>query len=339
MGASYTYENPFFISMPPTIPLHSKTTPVSVVVPVYNSEGTLSELVSRLCQTLGNLSQIEIILINDGSRDSSWEVIKKLASESDFVRGIDLGKNYGQHNALLAGIRSARYPVIVTLDDDLQNPPEEIPKLLAALTPEVDVVYGARPKEQHGWSRNLASRLVKLSLTYFLGAKTASKSSAFRAFRTSLRDGFQDYQCDFISIDVLLSWVTNRFSFVIVSHQARKVGRSNYSPWKLYRHALNMLTGFTTLPLQLATAIGLFFTLFGMCVLGYVLFNYFLSGNRVPGFAFLASLVSIFSGATLFSIGILGEYLARMYSRTIQRPPYSVRAVAEAISQPHKEIA
>lgn len=296
-----------------------------MVVPVYNSEATLSELVSRLCQTLVKLGQLEIILINDGSRDSSWEVIKKLATENSFVRGIDLGKNYGQHNALLAGIRAARHQVIVTLDDDLQNPPEEIPKVLSALKPEVDVVYGARPKEQHGWSRNLASRIVKLSLTYFLGAKTASKSSAFRAFRTQLRDGFQDYQCDFISIDVLLSWVTNRFQFVLVEHHLRKEGKSNYGPWKLYLHALNMLTGFTTLPLQLATAIGLVFTVFGGWVLAYVLFNYFLTGNRVPGFAFLASMIAIFSGATLFSIGILGEYLARMYSRTIQRPPYSVR--------------
>jgi len=325
--------------MPSTVPFLSKHDPISVVVPVYNSETTLNELVSRLQQTLQKLAIFEIVLINDGSRDFSWKAIEKLATQNSFVRGIDLGKNYGQHNALLAGIRAARHPVIVTLDDDLQNPPEEIPKLLSALSPEVDVVYGARPKEQHGWSRNLASRIVKLSLTYFLGAQTASKSSAFRVFRTNLREGFRDYQCDFISIDVLLSWVTNRFQFVLVEHQSRKEGKSNYSPWKLYRHALNMLTGFTTLPLQLATAIGLIFTAFGGCIFAYVLFNYFWSGNRVPGFAFLASIVAIFSGATLFSIGILGEYLARMYSRTIQRPPYSVRAATELIPQENSKTA
>ncbi|NDG26272.1 MAG: glycosyltransferase [Proteobacteria bacterium] len=281
---------------------------LSIVIPVFNSEQSLSPLMERLVCTLKNCcSSYEIILVNDGSHDASWSEIYRLCNSYEFIQGIDLGKNYGQHNALLAGIRAAKNDLIITLDDDLQNPPEEIPKLLSALKPDIDVVYGARKKEQHGLSRNLSSRVVKLSLTYFLGAKTAENSSAFRAFRTRLREGFKDYQCDFISIDVLLSWTTNRFACVTVEHLSRPLGKSNYSPWKLYRHALNMLTGYTTLPLQLATAIGLAFTVFGGCVLGYVFFNYFWNGNRVPGFAFIASIVSLFSGATLFSIGILGE--------------------------------
>ncbi|NBV49813.1 glycosyltransferase [bacterium] len=309
------------------IPLKTASPTLSVVIPVYNSEGSLWVLMERLTRVLASVSAAhEVILVNDGSHDSSWKIIQDLAAAYPSLIGIDLGKNYGQHNALLAGVRAAKNEIIVTLDDDLQNPPEEIPTLLNVLKPEVDVVYGAREKEQHGFSRNLASRLVKLSLTYFLGAKTANKSSAFRAFRSHLREGFKDYQCDFISIDVLLSWMTNRFAYVPVAHEARYAGKSNYSPWKLYRHALNMLTGFTTLPLQLATAIGLVFTIFGLVILGYVLINYLGHGDRVPGFAFLASIISIFSGATLFSIGVLGEYLARMYSRTIQRPAYSIRS-------------
>lgn len=302
---------------------------VSVVVPVYNSEVTLSPLVARLKKILEHYSAFEIILVNDGSRDNSWDAIKRLASESPSVRGIDLGKNYGQHNALLAGIRAARYLLIVTLDDDLQNPPEEIPKLLGGLRPNVDVVYGARKKEQHGVSRNLASRAVKLSLAYFMGAKTASRSSAFRLFRTGLREGFKDYQCDFISIDVLLSWTTSRFAFVEVRHDERKEGRSNYNPWRLYRHALNMITGYTTLPLQIATGLGLALTLVGVLILLFVLYNFFAVGSRVPGFAFLASMISVFSGATLFSIGIMGEYLARMYSRLLHRPTYTIRGSTE----------
>lgn len=304
----------------------SLLTGISVVIPVFNSQNTLFQLVNRLLLVLKARNQrFEIIFVNDGSMDSSWDVITKLAQQHPVIRGFNLGTNFGQHNALLAGIREARFDTLVTLDDDLQNPPEEIPKLLANLTSEIDVVYGAREKEQHGIWRNLASQTVKLSLTYFLGVKTARKSSAFRVFRTNLRNGFLNYQCDFISIDVLLSWVTNRFASVTVAHHLREVGKSNYSPARLYRHAFNMLTGFTTLPLQLASAIGLLFTAFGGLILAYVLVNFFVFRNQVPGFTFLASIISIFSGAILFSIGIVGEYLARMYSRTLQKPAYFVR--------------
>jgi len=312
---------------------------ISVIIPVYNSEATLNELFERLVATLAiSAAKFEIIFINDGSSDSSWEVIRQLALRRRFVVGMDLGRNYGQHNALLAGIRAAKNEIIVTLDDDLQNPPEEIPKLLSALQPGVDVVYGAREKEQHGFFRDCSSRFVKLCLSYFLGIKIAKVSSSFRAFRAHLRDGFQDYRCDFISIDVLLSWSTSRFSSIIVTHHPRALGKSNYSAWKLYKHALNMLTGFTTLPLQLATAIGLTFTSLGILVFLYVLYNYFWLGNKVPGFAFLSSLVSIFSGATLFSVGILGEYLARIYSRALNRPTFTVRETLGNTGSPHQKV-
>src|SRR6266487_2584494 len=147
---------------------------ISVVVPVYNAEGTLEELIDRLSKVLEPAVELgELILINDGSRDRSWEVVKELASRHEWVRGMDLMRNYGQHNALLCGIRAARYELIVTLDDDLQNPPEEIPKLLDALVDGVDVVYGAPPHGVHGLWRNLASQMAKIVLQGALGAETA----------------------------------------------------------------------------------------------------------------------------------------------------------------------
>lgn len=301
---------------------------VSIVVPVYNSEGSLDELTARLRQVLASCAEeFEIVFVNDGSRDRSWDVVRELVARHDWVRGIDLMRNYGQHNALLCGIREARHEIIVTMDDDLQNPPEEVPKLLEALGEKVDVVYGTPDKGRHGLLRNLASRLTKRALKGALGAATARRSSAFRAFRTKLRESFAGFEGSYVCIDVLLTWGTTRFSSVRVRHVARKVGKSNYTFVKLLTHAVNMMTGFSVKPLRFASFVGFVFSFFGVVALAYVLIRYFIEGGSVPGFPFLASIIAIFSGAQLFALGIIGEYLARMYFRSMNRPPYAVRAI------------
>jgi undecaprenyl-phosphate 4-deoxy-4-formamido-L-arabinose transferase len=301
---------------------------VSVVVPVYNGAAALPELVARLRAALaGRELDAEILLVNDGSRDASWQAIAALAAEPrrPRVRGIDLRRNYGQHNALLCGIRAAAGAVVVTLDDDLQHPPEEVPRLLDALSGEVDVVYGTPHGEQHGLLRDLASRATKLVLRGAMGPEIAGRVSAFRAFRTELREAFAQYGNPYVSIDVLLSWATNRFAAIEVRHQPRREGRSGYTLRALARHALNMITGFSIGPLRLASAIGVASTLFGLLVLAWVVGRYLVQGGSVPGFPFLASVIAIFSGAQLFTLGILGEYLARIHVRLMSRPVYSVR--------------
>lgn len=297
---------------------------LSIVVPVYNSSGSLASLAERIASALGD-RQYELVLVNDGSSDDSWRRIVEAASADPRVRGIDLARNYGQHNALLAGIRAARGGTIVTIDDDLQNPPEEIPKLLAKLGEGYDVVYGTAVERQHGILRALGTGLTKWSLKVAIGADIATQVTAFRAFRTHLRDAFSDFQGPYVSIDALLGWGTTRFAGVPVRHDARAVGRSNYGFVRLATHALNVLTGFTTRPLRIATLIGISFTFVGLGVLVYVLTRYFAEGNPVPGFPFLASLIAIFSGAQLLSLGIIGEYLARMHVRTMDRPAYAIR--------------
>lgn len=299
---------------------------VSVIVPVYRSEGTLKELHRRVTAVLDPLVvRFELILVDDGSGDDSWAVICELARLDIRVRGLQHGRNYGQHNALLTGIRAATCDVIVTLDDDLQNPPEEIPKLLALLDQRADVVYGTPQLQQHGFLRDQASQITKIALQGAMGAQTARKVSAFRAFRTLLRDAFADYQNPHVSIDVLLTWGTTRFTSVVVRHDPRVVGVSNYTIGKLVVHALNMLTGFSVLPLQLASLIGFFFTLLGFGLLTYVVLNYFVYGSAVAGFPFLASVIALFSGAQMFALGIIGEYLARMHLRSMGRPSGVVR--------------
>lgn len=299
---------------------------VSVVVPVYNSESTLPELLSRLEPVLASLCcDYEVILVNDGSRDGSWKTIQGLCRTRGWVRGIDLMRNYGQHNALLCGIRTARFETIVTLDDDLQHPPEEIPHLLTKLDQDLDVVYGFPEQQQHGPLRDLASELTKLALRGSMGAETARHVSAFRAFRTRAREAFVDYQSPFISIDVVLTWASTRFAAIKVRHDPRAAGVSNYTFRKLFAHAMNMMTGFSTLPLQFANLVGFLCTLFGLCIMLFVVGRYFLYGASVPGFTFLASIITIFSGAQLLALGIIGEYLARMHFRMMERPTYAIR--------------
>jgi glycosyltransferase involved in cell wall biosynthesis len=300
----------------------------SVVIPAYNSEGSLTELIERLARVLNPLCQdFEIILVNDGSRDRTWEIIQGLVkSYHPQVVGINLMRNYGQHNALLCGIRAAKYEVIITMDDDLQHPPEEIPVLINKLAEGYDVVYGIPQKEKHNLWRNLSSQVFKVALQNAMGAETARNISAWRIFNTIVRDAFSAYRGPFVSIDVLLTWGTTRFAATKVQHEPRRIGPSNYTFGKLVTHALNVMTGFSTIPLQIASLVGFVFTLFGLGVLAYVLARYFIESGSVAGFPFLASIIAIFSGTQLFALGIIGEYLARIHFRSLDKPPYSVRS-------------
>jgi len=305
-------------------------------VPAYNSELSLPLLVRRLEPVLdAAATEYELIIVDDGSRDGTWKVIEELARDHAWVKGVHLMRNYGQHNAVLCGIRLARSDVIVTLDDDLQHPPEEIPKLLEKLTDDKDVVYGPPEQETHGLWRDLASQVTKFALQSAMGAPIARKAGPFRAFRSKIREAFAGYDGPYVSVDVLLTWGTTRFDAVPVRHESRTLGKSNYTFRKLVVHAVNMITGFSTLPLQISSLIGFFFTVLGTIALIFIGVRYLIVGGGVPGFSFLASMIAIFSGAQLFSLGIIGEYLARMHLRTMQHPTYSVREMT-APAQPKR---
>lgn len=299
---------------------------LSVIVPVYNSEATLPSLIERLKPVMEELRRpFELVLVNDGSRDGSWLAIERICAENQWVRGIDLMRNQGQENALLCGLRAARYDTAAMIDDDLQNPPEEIPRLLAKLEEGFDVVYGTPEHEQHGLFRDLASIITKLVLQEGMGAKNARNVTAFKVFRTQLREAFSQYTSPHVSIDVLLTWGTQRFGALKVRHDPREIGTSNFTFRKLVTHAINMVTGFSTMPLQIASLVGFIFALFGFGAMLYVFWDYFVHGNPVPGFPFLAALIAIMSGSQLFAIGVIGEYLARIHMRSMDRRPYTIR--------------
>ncbi|HJR81835.1 MAG TPA: glycosyltransferase family 2 protein, partial [Anaerolineales bacterium] len=271
---------------------------LSIVIPVYCGEEFIEPLVLRMQGALPTFAQkYEVIFVNDGSPDNSWALIEKLARQCNWVRGINLRRNYGQHNATLCGIREARYEVTVTLDQDLQHPPEEIPMLLAKLEEGYDVVYGSPKKLPRGFIRNLLTANIKRILANVMGVPSVRNISAFRAFRTDLRDSFRNFQSPTLTLDVLLSWGTIRFTSVTVNIE--QGNQSNYSFLSLVRVAILILTGYSTMPLRLASWVGFIMTLFGLGVFIYVLVIYFTAGS-LPGFPFLASIISLFSGAQLF---------------------------------------
>jgi undecaprenyl-phosphate 4-deoxy-4-formamido-L-arabinose transferase len=207
----------------------------------------------------------------------------------------------------------AKFETTVTLDDDLQNPPEEIEKLISGLNPGVDVVYGVSSEIKQNFYRRLGSNLVRKLFSSALGFNSAVTMSSFRAFRTTLREGFSTQLGPNISLDALLTWSTTRFAVAEVRHDLRKIGKSHYTFRKLVRFMIDMTTGYSALPLRL-----------GILLLIYVVGRPILSGESVPGFPLLASSITIFSGVQIFLLGILGEYIGRMHFRVMNKPTYMI---------------
>ncbi|MEV7908117.1 glycosyltransferase family 2 protein [Streptomyces anulatus] len=299
---------------------------VSVVIPCYRSARTLPVLLARLMPVLAGLSvRHEVILVVDGSPDDTWETAVELARGTEGVRALHMSRNYGQHNALIAGIREAEFEVVVTMDDDLQHPPEQIPLLLAALEGDrLDLVYGVAHQEEHGFLRSLASQSVKAGMAGALGVRTARTISAFRAFRARLRDGFEGLAGPHVCIDVALSWATTRVGSVKVHMMERDHGRSNYTPRLLVRHAVNMLLGYSTAPLRAASYLGFLIGVVGLLLGAAVLWHFAAGDTTVAGFTTVASMIAIFSSAQLIAIGVLGEYVGRIHGGGMGRPTYVV---------------
>ena len=296
----------------------------SIVIPVYLAEDTIRDLIQDLAKTLpGLFPKFEVICVVDGSPDRSWEIIANLGKKYKWLKGVKLMRNFGQQNATLCGVRLARYEYTATMDDDLQHPVDQLPLLVNKLRNGFDVVYGCPQKPPTGFLRNIVTNFTKRALVFVTQNRMPKDISAFMVFRTSLREAFKDFRSSDAMLDVLLSWGTSKFTSVKVNIQERKIGKSNYNLAKLIRTALVILTGFSTIPLRISSLIGFIMTIVGLLILIYVIIIYFSEGS-VPGFSFLASLIAIFSGAQLFGLGMLGEYMARVFNRSMDRPVYVI---------------
>ena len=304
---------------------------ISLVCPVYCSAQTLRILVDQICACLNGAYKFEILLIDDRSPDSSWLEIVQISRENSAVRGIRLGRNVGQHGALLAGIRSARFDKIVTIDDDLQNPPSEVIKLVQTLDSNGGVVYGVSADVKQKMWRRASSIGAKQLFKKFLGFDSAVNISSFRAFETNLRDAFSGEIGPSVSIDSLLTWSTSTFCSIDVQHHSRLQGKSHYSFRKLVRFMIDTATGYSVVPLRLATTLGSIVTIFGFVMFLWVTIRPLLTGVTVPGFPLLAASLAIFSGTQLLVLGILGEYIGKMHFRVMNKPSYVIVDSSEHI--------
>ncbi len=313
---------------------------LSLVVPVYNSASTLADLLQRLAKTISDLTQhYEIILVNDGSRDDSWKEIQSLReSYRDHLVAVQLMRNYGQHNALMCGLSLARGEYVVTMDDDLQNPPEEVPKLLAHIKEQgLDLVYGCPSRRSHAAWRNLGSSIVwHFYRTVFRNPVTPTP---FRIMRHQLAKSVMFYDLNFTYLDGLLAWCSNRIGSVEVEHHAREQGRSGYSLGKLVGLALNLYTNFSLIPLQIVSGLGLVTATTGFLVGIYYLFQYIASSIAVPGFASTIIAVLVLGGAQLLALGVIGEYLGRLHLNVNRKPQYVIRYLDRGQLQPDMGVA
>jgi len=305
---------------------------VSIVIPVYNSQFTLRSLVEGIMNVFACMGKrVEIICVDDGSRDGSWDVLCELETElkawrhGSFV-SIQLMRNYGQHNACMCGFRHSRGQIVVTMDDDLQNPPEEIPKLLMGLEEQgLDLVYGTYLWKKHSRWRNLGSFIAHSFYRFVFHCSTDVTS--FRGIRRQLLDSILIYNLNFTYIDGLLAWATERIGNVPVAHHSRSAGRSGYSLRKLLGHSLNLFTNFSLLPLQVVSLCGLSVAFIGLLFAMYYLGQTFLFNIEVPGYASTIIAILVLGGTQLLALGVMGEYIGRLHLNVNRKPQYIEREV------------
>jgi glycosyltransferase involved in cell wall biosynthesis len=286
---------------------------LSVVIPVYNSQETLEPLVLRLQDCLQAID-FEVVLVNDGSRDRSEEVVYELADRFPNVQGLSLRRNFGEFNAVLCGLTHATGEFVVIIDDDFQNPPEAILTLLeTAQSGDFDVVYSLYAEKQHAWFRNVGSQWLNYLTTYLLDKPKSLYLSSFKLINRPVVNEIVAYTGPFPYIDALIFRVTHNVTSVEVPHHARQSGRSNYTAGKLVSLFLNVLFGYSTLPLRLFAGLGL--GLFGVSLLlGLLLLTGSLLGwFAVPGWAVVVWVVLALSGVQMLFLAVLSEYIGKLF--------------------------
>lgn len=307
---------------------------LSVVIPVYRGADTIGRLVATLETTLTGPAagpgaagrELEIVLVNDGSPDHSGVVCRQLAADRPHVRFVDLARNFGEHNAVMAGLNHCTGDAVVILDDDFQNPPSEVEKLVAAIAAGHDVAWSCYEQKKHSWFRNLGSRFNDRMATLMLGKPRDLYLSSFKALSRFTVDEVVRYRGPYPYLDGLILRVTKNYTTVLCRHDARHEGKSGYTLRKLVALWLNMFTTFSVLPLRVASLIGLAVAV-GGCVMALVfLWERIQHPDLERGWASLMVGMLVLAGIQLMVLGLIGEYLGRLYLQDSGRPQYVVRA-------------
>ncbi|PNS09216.1 glycosyltransferase family 2 protein [Solilutibacter silvestris] len=298
---------------------------VSIVVPVYSATVTLKELHKRVAAVMdASGKSFELILIDDRGNPASWGIITSLANEDTRVVGLRLGRNFGQHAATMCGIANARGTCIITMDEDLEHPPEAIPGLIESCNQQQPLVYGVFPKRTHAWYRNISSEIMRWSLKKSFPDMNEAYTS-FRAIHKDLAQRLSEFDLSRPYIDGMLSWLTASAGTVTVAHGEREHGESSYTLRKLVSHALNIFITFSSLPLRMASYGGAALASAGFLYLLYVIYERITGNITNPGYASLMSVILFACGIQLVILGMLGEYIGRLMSVTNRRPMYVVQ--------------
>ena len=303
----------------------------SIIIPVYNSEHTLIELYERIKMVFEEMlkEEFELILVNDSSRDNSWQVMKKLHNLDSRVKIINLARNFGQHAALLCGLQYFQGDFVIMMDDDLQHPPEEIPKLIKALedNPEIDVIFGNYIVKHHSWYRNFGSRIINKLGTIITKREEKIRITSFRIMRADLAHKIVDINIQQPRIGNLIMHSTNRVMTIDVEHNARVKGKSGYHLNRLIKDSLSIIISNSILPLKLISSFGIILSFISILIGVFFIIRYFVQGISVAGWTSLIVLITFFSGFILFTLGIIGEYLIRILMEAKKMPVYIEREV------------
>lgn len=299
---------------------------LSIVIPVYNSSEGLQELYNRVSKVLAFIDiTYEIILIDDCSPDKSFEKMKELNKNDNKVKIIQLMRNFGQHTAIICGLNYSSGEFVITMDDDLQNPPEEIPNLLNEIKKGFDCVIGKPVDKKHAKYRNAGSYIIGKSYEKIFAKPPHIKMSSFRVLSRPLVNSIISYKTEHPMIDALILKNTNNISNIEVEHDYRKYGISNYSLKKSYKLAMDLLVNYSTIPLQFISLIGFIFSGVGALIVIYVLLGKAMGWINAVGWSSIIALICIFSGLILISFGIVGEYLIRIIGQVSYSQQYAIR--------------
>jgi undecaprenyl-phosphate 4-deoxy-4-formamido-L-arabinose transferase len=301
---------------------------VSIVVPVYRSESILSHLVAQVhaaMQDAGIDGRFELILVNDASPDGSWQVIRQLADRYPFVKGICLARNFGQHNATMAGLNHACGEVVVIMDDDLQHPPQTIMALVAAVRDGFDVCYTTYVNRQHAFWKRLGSWFNDRVASFLLNKPRGLYLSSYKAMHRRVAQEIIRYDGPYAYVDGLILDVTRHITSVPIQHQARHAGKGNYGLRRSISLWLKMATSFSIIPLRVASFTGLMLALVSAIAMIAVIVEKFRHPETPAGWASMLVIVLFMGGLQLLCLGVIGEYLGRAYLKLNRKPQFAVR--------------
>jgi len=299
---------------------------ISVLIPVLNEQESLQELQARLHRTLEGLGKTyEIIYINDGSTDNTQNMLEDFHSRDHNVKVIEFNRNYGQHMALFAGFESARGEIVITIDADLQNPPEEIPRLVAKMEEGYEVVGTYRKDRKDSFLRTLPSYIVNKITARLVGVRLRDYGCMLRAYRRNIIDYMNMCPESSSFIPALANSFAKRIVEIDVGHEERKRGTSKYSPFKLLRLNFDLMTSFSLLPIQFIGVLGILIAILGLAFAFFLVIRRFIVGPESEGAFTLFAILFFFIGIQIFALGIIGEYIGRIYQEVRRRPRFIIK--------------